>query len=203
LTTIRRLNINGRNLLVHIDGKVEVPEEYRPFRSRHGKVTRKLHKRQFLKPQKTGYKRQYVGYIIRNPETGKQYNLLAHRAVAIAFIENPACYDQVDHIDGNKENNHVENLRWCNGKQNSRWARELNYRDNVDKFNGSPYSLEKPWRARLYVDGIGEVHIGYFKTRKEASESYRNMYREWFGTAPWIKANEVGAAVILKELGYK
>jgi len=183
---IKKININGRNLLIHNNGKIEVPEECRPFHSRHGTVSKKLHKRQFLSPQKTGYKRQYVGYIIRNNETGKQYNLLAHRAVALAFIPNPKDYDQVDHVDGKKENNNAANLRWCNGRQNSRWAAEKDYKDNVRLFRGSEYNLKKKWQARLYICGIGEVYLGYFLNKKESVKAYRAIYQEWFGTTPWV-----------------
>ena len=40
----------------------------------------------------------------------KSYHV--HRLVAEAFIPNPNGYDTVDHIDGNKLNNNVENLQW-------------------------------------------------------------------------------------------
>jgi hypothetical protein len=39
-------------------------------------------------------------------------NLLVHRAVAEAFVENPNNYKYVRHIDGNLENNHADNLEW-------------------------------------------------------------------------------------------
>lgn len=41
-----------------------------------------------------------------------------HRLVALTFIENPYNYTQINHIDGNKQNNNVSNLEWCNPHQN-------------------------------------------------------------------------------------
>ena len=48
----------------------------------------------------------------------KAGRIYVHRAVAKLFIPNPDNKPCIDHIDGNRENNRVDNLRWCTYKEN-------------------------------------------------------------------------------------
>lgn len=49
---------------------------------------------------------------------GKSHPCLAHRLVAMAFIENPDNLPEINHIDENPANNNVWNLEWCTREEN-------------------------------------------------------------------------------------
>lgn len=49
---------------------------------------------------------------------GSRKTLTVHRAILNSFIEPPFENAQINHIDGNKQNNQLSNLEWCTAKEN-------------------------------------------------------------------------------------
>lgn len=63
----------------------------------------------------------YCCVYLRN-QNKERKNCLVHRLVAQAFIDNPNNYEEVNHIDEDKMNNHVTNLEWCDRKYNANYG---------------------------------------------------------------------------------
>lgn len=63
------------------------------------------------------------GYlVVPLTKNNKSKNFLVHRLVAKTFIINPQNMREINHIDGNKENNNVNNLCWCTRSENIKHA---------------------------------------------------------------------------------
>lgn len=71
-----------------------------------------------LKPStnKDGYKSVLLS------KNGKKMSIRIHRLVALYFLENPNKYPDVNHKNGIKDDNRVENLEWCSKSMNMRHA---------------------------------------------------------------------------------
>jgi hypothetical protein len=67
----------------------------------------------------------YVDVLLSQEGRGHSKHRVVHRLVAKAFILNPLNPPAVNHKDGIKTNNAVENLEWTTNKKNTRHAMEL------------------------------------------------------------------------------
>lgn len=96
------------------------------------------------------------GYIkITLCGNNKKLNTGVHRLVAEAYIPNPDKLPLVNHIDGNKSNNKVENLEWTTYKGNTQHAYDNNLVSRKRRSNHN-LNVQKPNARKVgkYKDGV-------------------------------------------------
>lgn len=99
-------------------------EEWRPIKGYEGlyEVSNMGRVKSFHSDEEVVLKQaeQLNGYMeVDLSKDGTTSVKIVHRLVAIAFIPNPNNYECVNHKDGNKKNNTVDNLEWCSVKENT------------------------------------------------------------------------------------
>ena len=62
-----------------------------------------------------------VSVMLSKP-TSKRKRISIHRLVAMAFLDNPHNYPEINHKDENPQNNCVDNLEWCTRKYNMNYG---------------------------------------------------------------------------------
>ena len=112
-------------------------------------------------------------------ENRKYHTKRVHRLVIEAFKENVGNKPCVDHIDNDRQNNNINNLRFATrvengrnrviGKNNTSGAKGIQYRKDMNK-----------WRARITIDGL-EVNLGHFDTFEDAKQARINKVKQVFG----------------------
>lgn len=100
-----------------------------------------------------------------------------HRAVAELFIDNPDNKKYVDHIDGNKHNNRIDNLRWVTASENNMnpiWrqrqseSQKLHYLVFGSKLKGIKLTKE-------HINNISKSHIGLKHNQEWCNEQSKRM----------------------------
>lgn len=101
-----------------------------------------------------GYNRIHVSI------NGKTCKYFVHRMVAFTFLPNPNNYPVVNHIDGDKTNNNIDNLEWCTHSQNSKHAYKAGLRRADCEYNG---------RAKLDEQSVRFIRSHYKPRDKQLS----------------------------------
>jgi hypothetical protein len=133
------------------------------------------HKKQiYLKPQNNGN-----GYLKVNLyKNGKMHQMYVHRLVAETFIPNPNNYNYIDHIDRDKTNNCITNLRWCSAKENTGNTAGAN-RYSISRSGAKHYSKEIVDHIRLeFKNGkkVMELSREFNIPRQSVSRFIKELY---------------------------
>lgn len=123
---------------------------------------------QFVKMKPASDKKGYL-HISLYSNSGIRKTFLIHRLVAELFCDNPDNYKYVNHLDGDKSNNHANNLEWCNNSHNLRHA----YKNGLKSAKGM-----KNGRAKFTNELIEQVRLDFTEgiSRKDLSIKYNISY---------------------------
>jgi len=138
-----------------------------------GSIYSKKHKR-FLNPYKDKH-----GYLIIDLFKDKKRNTKkVHRLLAEVFIPNPNNLKEVNHIDGNKSNNDISNLEWCDRSSNMKHAfktglLKVKYNPLYDIETGKRYNSTKEAAEMLGIN-YGTLK-GYLNGKSRNKTSLRKV----------------------------
>lgn len=116
-----------------------------------------------IKPEVNEY-----GYLMVSlSKNNHKYTVAVHKAVYYSYHQLTRTDNLViDHIDGDKTNNHLSNLRKITTRENtsraknSKYGRGVCYYKHLDKYG-----------ANISIDGVS-YHLGVYETSKDASDAY-------------------------------
>ena len=121
----------------------------------------------------------YTVKLTNNDE--KIVSKLIHRLLAELFIPNLDNLPCVDHIDSNRLNNNLSNLRWCTNFQNS-YNRNKQSSKTSSKYKGVFWKKQnQKWAAQVRFEGKA-YYLGYFNDEKKAALAYNTAALNFFKT---------------------
>lgn len=125
-----------------------------------------------------------TGYFSVNLyHNGKQSTHYVHRLVGSAFglIDLGDSKQQIDHIDHNPRNNHLDNLRAATNQQNNAWRSRAPNGNNTSGYTGVFWDKSRgKWMAAIGYN-CKFKNLGRFKCKHEAAAAYNTAARELFG----------------------
>lgn len=110
-----------------------------------------------------------------NGDKGKPY--LIHRLVANAFIPNPLGLKDVNHKNGIKTDNRVENLEWVTHRENMVHAHKLKGTSKSKLVGAHWYERDKKWTSSILINKK-RIQLGKFDTAEQAHAAYKKAMAE-------------------------
>ena len=144
----------------------------------------------------------FSGYVTVGLATGKapgdSKRFFVHRLVAETFLENKPDTPKpvVNHIDGNKKNNYVDNLEWCTPTHNVRHEVYTLYKHKLKQYwayrveTKEKFFFENGREAALFL-GLGEKNFGGINMAATAKEMNRKYYKGYFWSDYELSDEEV------------
>lgn len=145
--------------------------------SKCGKVY-SLKRNKIMKPSiiTSGYEK----IMIKNKKIKLNKNVTVHRLVAETFIPNPNNLPCVNHIDGNKRNNDINNLEWCNQKENIRhsWDNKLSKYTKKGKKYCPVYATNKTSGFIYEFESIREAGRVLKVNQSNITKALKGIYKK-------------------------
>lgn len=139
-----------------------------------------------------------AGYVKFSPRfNGEKIQAKVHRLVAIKYLENPNNHKQVNHINGIKTDNRVENLEWCDSKTNIQHAHKNGLANNkhlnkkvkqIDPITNNIISIYDSYREASKATGVLETNIS--AVCRKYKPKNRPAPRETAGGFKWETCND-------------
>ena len=125
-----------------------------------------------LKPGKNNRGYLYVNLY----KDGIHKNFYIHRLVALYFIPNPENLPCIDHIDRNKTNNSITNLRWISSSNNNR--NRPKFKNSLSKYMGVCFDKARgKYRAQIQINNKNK-YIGLYETEEDAGRAFDNFVKQ-------------------------
>lgn len=121
-------------------------------------------RKQTLKSQPIKKRQDAKGYVrVYLNDKGTTKFVSVHRLVAKAFLDNPYNKPQINHRDGVKTNNCVDNLEWCTNMENQAHAKQHNLYKRSEKCGRMPIPV-------AMIDPLTGERVATFKSMSEAAQ---------------------------------
>lgn len=133
----------------------------RSLEDNHGKPIKRIKKQSLTQ---TGY------YEVQLSIKDENHHRKVHRLLALAFIPNPDCKPHINHIDGNKLNNSLDNLEWCTQQENIQHAYDTGLNPtNAESLKGNKWGITSKYH-----------NVSWDKTRGKWKASLKEKQRMIF-----------------------